>query len=235
MDEEARPLIDALELKKKDDVLPAACSAVVHTGCRTSLTVTVVTPGRAVEGDMSSPCLVGTDAASLTTFLALSALKPDLLINAGTCGGFIARGGSIGDVYVVSSFAHHDRRIAIPGYSEWVKGTRVATPSPQLTLALGANSGACSTGNSLDCPELDKAAIDASGACVKDMEGAAVAWAASLFSVPLIGIKVVTDLVDGDKPTSDEFMANLGKASQSLQRALIATIDFVAGVTLAEI
>jgi nucleoside phosphorylase len=45
---------------------------------------------------------------------ALQAFKPDLLISAGTAGGFKARGGEIGDVYISKAVMHHDRRIAIP-------------------------------------------------------------------------------------------------------------------------
>ena len=29
--------------------------------------------------------------------------------------------------------------------------------------------------------------------------------------VPLIAVKAITDIVDGDKPTQDEFMENLGE------------------------
>ena len=40
--------------------------------------------------------------------------------------------------------------------------------------------------------------------------------------------QVVTDIVDGDQPTHEEFMANLGTAAASLQVSLIKTVDFLA-------
>ena len=43
------------------------------------------------------------------------------------------------------------------------------------------------------------------GACVKDMEAAAIAWVAETAKVPFFALKVVTDIVDGDRPTQDEF------------------------------
>ena len=57
---------------------------------------------------------VGTVPAALTAYLTLQALQPDLLISAGTAGGFKARGGAIGDVYLSSAHMNHDRRIPLP-------------------------------------------------------------------------------------------------------------------------
>jgi 5'-methylthioadenosine nucleosidase len=48
-------------------------------------------------------------------------------------------------------------------------------------------------------------------------------------------IQVVTDIVDGDRPTAEEFLENLGAAARSLQEAVPKTIDFVAGKRLSEL
>ena len=64
------------------------------------------------------------------------------------------------------------------------------------------------------------------------MEAAAVAWAAALSSTPFIALKVVTDIVDGDRPTQDEFFENLAKAASSLQEMVPKVIDFVVGKSL---
>ena len=42
-----------------------------------------------------------------------------------------------------------------------------------------------------------------------------------------MGIKVVTDLVDGDKPSFEEFMANLGSAAEALQGAIPKALEAV--------
>jgi len=52
------------------------------------------------------------------------------------------------------------------------------------------------------------------------MEAAAIADTAALFGTPFIAIKVVTDIVDGDMPTQDEFLANFAAAAASLQEAV---------------
>jgi len=40
--------------------------------------------------------------------------------------------------------------------------------------------------------------MEENDASVKDMEIAAIAWAAEMFKTPHFGVKVVTDIVDGD-------------------------------------
>jgi 5'-methylthioadenosine nucleosidase len=64
-------------------------------------------------------------------------------------------------------------------------------------------------------------------ASVKDMEAAAIAWVAELSSTPFFSLKVVTDIVDGDRPTHEEFLENLSSAATVLQKKLPEVIDFV--------
>lgn len=63
-------------------------------------------------------------------------------------------------------------------------------------------AGVVSSGNSLDYTTEDFAAMTATEVAVKEMEAAAVAWAAGLFSTPMLAIKSVTDIVDGASCTS---------------------------------
>jgi 5'-methylthioadenosine nucleosidase len=61
------------------------------------------------------------------------------------------------------------------------------------------------------------------------MEGAAVAYVAELLNVPAIFVKAVTDIVDGDKPTAEEFLQNLAAVTASLEIAVSRVIDFING------
>lgn len=70
---------------------------------------------------------------------------------------------------------------------------------------------------------------------VKDMESAAVAYVCRLWSVPMLAIKAVTDIVDGGKPPQDEFLENLHKASQALQGATSKALRFINGKTLQDL
>jgi predicted RecB family nuclease len=45
--------------------------------------------------------------------------------------------------------------------------------------------------------------------------------------VPVSGLKTITDLVDSDVPTPEQFSANLNTAAASLQRSALALIEFL--------
>ncbi len=69
-------------------------------------------------------------------------------------------------------------------------------------------------------------AIDAA---VKDMEGAAVAWVAQTASLPFLGVKCVTDIVDGDRVTQEEFLENLSCAAKALREAVPKVVEYLLG------
>ena len=56
-----------------------------------------------------------------------------------------------------------------------------------------------------------------------------------MFGVPFLAVKAITDIVDGDKPTQDEFMENLGAAAKALQGAVPKVLEFLAGKPIAEL
>jgi 5'-methylthioadenosine nucleosidase len=125
--------------------------------------------------------------------------------------------------------AFHDRRIPIPEYDTYGVGRIESSLDwSKLAAAHDFKIGICSTGNSLDkTPECETRML-ANDASVKDME-AAIAWSAKLHSTPFLGVKVVTDIVDGDRPTEEEFLENLLTASKRLQEALPLVLDYVSG------
>jgi 5'-methylthioadenosine nucleosidase len=217
----------------------------------------------------------------MLTYASIVSLHPDLIINAGTAGGFRAKGAAIGDVFVATQFANHDRRIPVPVFDEYGIGTLAATPIPNLVKALELKEGKLSTGNSLDMTPQDEEIIKANDATIKDMEvssnitcmhlslsscvqagianiltgnlflgtsliilggatalclvweflvhvqGAAVAYVANLLTVPLIAMKAVTDIVDGDKPTVEEFLGNMSRAAAALSATIPRVLEYV--------
>ena len=72
-------------------------------------------------------------------------------------------------------------------------------------------------------------------ASVKDMEAAAIAWTTELTGTPFIALKVVTDIVDGGRPTHEEFMENLATAATSLQNTIFRLLDFIIGRKMTEL
>lgn len=236
MEAEATPFIDHLQLTLLDDFFPSQMPFRAYRGLyQGHTTVTVVTNGKD-SVYQTEACNVGTVSAAMVTLLALQKDRPDVYLNAGTAGGFSREGATIGDIFVTSHFVFHDRRIPIPGYDAYGVGK---LPSTVNATALAAHYdwkvGVCSTGNSLDKTAECEANMLQHQAAVKDMEVAAIAWTAKLHETKFGSIKVVTDIVDGNVPTQDEFLANLMKASQQLQHALPMVLDYVVGKELEEL
>lgn len=164
---------------------------------------------------------IGTDAATLAGFIAIRKFAPDVVINAGTCGGFQSRGGCIGDIYVSEGDClFHDRHIALPGFELQARGQWPVTPAPHLAAAMGAKSGIVSTGNSLDATPDELMFFARHHVVAKDMEACAIAQVCGQCGVPFIAVKAVTDLVDHPEPTSDAFLRNLRTASALLSEQM---------------
>ena len=66
---------------------------------------------------------VGTVPAALTVFDLANKLGIDLVINPGTAGGFKARGGNIGDIYLASKVLFHHREIPMGPYEPYGLGS----------------------------------------------------------------------------------------------------------------
>jgi 5'-methylthioadenosine nucleosidase len=249
MEAEAQPTIDALKLVVDDTILPAHVPGVAYRG--------TFGAGEGKDGDASERGeiavivskkdsdtgvdSVGTVPAALYAFAAIQNYNPDLVINAGTCGGFARHDGKVGDAYICHQFVNHDRRIDIPGtpFKEYGVGARTTTPCAQLLATLGdevgLKAGVTSSGNSLDCLPADDERLVEHAATCKDMEAAAIAYVATLSATPFFAVKVVTDVVDGGETTSEEFMANLSSAAESLQRVLPKVLGFVFGRKVGEL
>uniref|UniRef100_A0A6S9GE08 Nucleoside phosphorylase domain-containing protein n=1 Tax=Heterosigma akashiwo TaxID=2829 RepID=A0A6S9GE08_HETAK len=224
MQAEAQPLIDCLGLTEQSSVfsgpLPAKCFSGLVDGCN----VDVVVNGQDPKFGNDS---VGTVCAALTTYEGLKTLSPDLLINAGTAGGFRRKGAEIGDIFLSTECKNHDRRIAIPSFTEWATGAYECVSTANMQKELGFKCGIVTTGNSLDHEPKDDELMLENDASVKDMEAAAIASTAALFETPFFAVKSVTDIVDGNVPTHEEFLENLSAAARSLQEAIPRIISFV--------
>ncbi|KNA21282.1 hypothetical protein SOVF_044720 [Spinacia oleracea] len=233
MHTEALPLVNRFKLQEEHDSLfPKGVPWVRYHGIYKDLHINIVQPGKDPVLGVDS---VGTVCASLVTYATIQGLKPDLIINAGTAGGFKAKGAAIGDVFLASEVAFHDRRIPIPLFDLYGVGLRQAFSASNVLKDLNLKIGKLSTGDSLDMSPHDEASITANDATLKDMEGAAVAYVAELLKVPAIFLKAVTDIVDGDKPTAEEFVQNLTTVTAALDDSVAKVIDFISGKCLSEL
>lgn len=230
MQSEALPLVESLQLKQDDgSIFPQGVPWVRYYGIHEGLEVNLVVPGKCLIFGVDN---VGTVPGALVTYASTQALQPDLIINIGMAGGFKAKGAKIGDAFVATEVANHDRRIPIPILDKYGIDARSSVSTPNLVRTLQLKEGKLSTGNSLDMTPQDEDMIKSNDASVKDMEGAAILYVANLLSTPAILLKVVTDIVDGDRPTSEEFLENISAASVVLLRTSVQILDFVKGKQL---
>lgn len=229
MDAEAAPFVKHLDLTLQVDFFPPPAPFRAYTGTHDDVIVTLITNGKDAIYD-SEADNVGTISASMATYLALQIVKADILINAGTAGGFRRKGAQIGDVFLTTAVAFHDRRIPLPGYDIYGTGKIDTFFDPaKMAAAYHWKTGVCSTSNSLDQTPACAERMLANDAAVKDMEAASIAWSAALHKTPFLGVKVVTDIVDGEIPTEDEFLQNLATASCKLQEALPLVLEYLSG------
>ena len=224
MEAEAKPFIEALSLQ---ECTPPAEDLPIRSfaGKAGTLELYVSLNGKDARHGIDRVC---TEPAMLNAYLTCSHFHPDLLINAGTAGGFSERGGNIGDVYVSSgSVVYHDHRIPLPKFKEYGEGMYPTVPTSNIVNELKLKPGRVSTGNSLDASQRDLELLADNNADVKEMEAAAIAQVADDQEIAFLAIKSITDLVDCPEDTAEVFMKNLATASQNLQEKLCAFVDYL--------
>mgnify|MGYP002857282410 CR=1 FL=1 len=220
---EASPFIEEYGLReKKDFFAPLPCA--LYEGEVKGMRLCVVLNGQQHGSD-----LVGCEPAAVAATVAIQRLKPDLVINSGTCGGFQQKGAEIGKVYIGNGVMFHDRRV--PGDDAWstqsVGNYPVWEGSRELAESLGLPMGKVTTGSSLDMQPCDLEMIQQHGGELKDMEGAAIGFVCSLYGTPVLYVKSVTDLCDNGAETYEEFSRNLRKASEELRKVNLQVVERV--------
>jgi 5'-methylthioadenosine nucleosidase len=225
MEAEAAPVAGALGLGPHENLHPRL-PARVRVGDTSGSRVILVTHGLDERFGVDA---IGTQPAAVTAWVAATHYKPRLIVNAGTAGGFSRHGGAIGDVYLSHGpVVYHHRRIPLGSFEPYGIGSYPSMDAGPLAKALNLKIGRLSTGDALDISDADARAIEASGASIKDMEGAAIAWVAALVGAPFLAVKSITDLVDGAHPTADQFIENLDHAVSRLAEVLPRLIHLLA-------
>ena len=172
---------------------------------------------------------IRTIAAALAGYKLCHRVGPDLLVNAGTCGGFQARGGEVGSVYVADhEILFHDHRVPIAGWDRFGEGRIPARATDAVIQAVGGVRGVVSTGDSFTPCAEELAFFYREGVHAKEMEAAAVARLARDLGMPFLAIKAVTDLVDHTEPEQEAFSRNLHRVSAELQARLMRLVEWLA-------
>jgi len=225
MFDEALPIINSLALTELKDALhpelPMRCFEKTIGSFKLSLVISGLDQRHEVDN-------IGSEAATLMAYETITQLKPDLIISAGTAGGFSKRGASIGTIYLSEEhFVYHDRHVPLDGFNQSAVGKYPAAKISRLAKNLLLKTGVISTGSSLEKNDKDIIVIDQHNAVAKEMEAAGIAWVAMLFKVPIMALKSITNLLDQDNQSEQEFVKNLAFASSCLHDKVLELVDYL--------
>lgn len=223
MEDEAIPLVNSLKLSKNNQRF-SVYSTTSYSGIYKNLSINLINNGICKRYSVN---IIGTQPSAISTHLGIEKFSPDLIINAGTAGGFNLDNAKIGDVYLSYPYVcFHDRRINLPSFERYGIGYYPCLPCKQIAKDLNLRTGVVSTGNSLDFTQKDQEVMQSYKGVVKDMEAASIAWVSELHRIPFLAVKAITDIVDGEIPTEHEFIKNLNKASEILSIQTIRLLDY---------
>jgi len=216
MESEAAPIAHALRLE--------------HGKGRIGQTeIELLSPGR---DDATKIDRIGPVYAAWALARAISAQRPDLVVNMGTAGGFAAQGLGIADLVLARDTMFHDARVALPGFDAVARAHTRLSPSDaqldSLAATLNARVGLASSGSSLDATDGEMTLFANMRTLSKDMELAALATVCAAERLPLVALKGVTDLVDrahaGGEPAHEAFLRNLERTCARLAEAAPALL-----------
>lgn len=233
MPEEAEPVIEFLQFQKFDLGLDTAIGLQSYKVLRQNREIYLIVNG--CDSKHGVP-RVGSEQAILAANEILRTLKPDLLINAGTAGGYASKGAAIGDIIIGTSSCYHDHQIPISKeYESYSRGNYPCLSAAAITNAFNFLKGVISTGNAFEPSETDLNRINNNNAIAKDMEAAAVAGIAERRKTPVMLIKAVTNLVAHKANAIGQFNGNFPLATSNLAKALAKIIDALLGKTLKQL
>lgn len=213
---EAQPLIEKYNLSLVDDFFSPLPCELYQNASFPGLSVVLTGTDRKRD-------LIGCEPACVATMAAIQQLQPELIISSGTCGGFKCYDGVVGRVYLSSGVMFHDRRIpddnawgtqSLGNYRIW-EGTK-GLYEQFLNEGVDIGYDKVSTGSSFSLTDADMEIIRQHGGRLIDMEGAAVAFVCSLYHVPVLLVKVISNLCDVDDGDIQSFFDNLHSASANL-------------------
>jgi nucleoside phosphorylase len=233
MQQEANPIINSLSLIENQTVLsPQLPFKCFQTNFAKSH-LTIITSGIDHKNQVDN---IGCEAATLMAYESIKQLNPDIIISAGTAGGFSDKGAVIGSIYASENyFIFHDRIVPLPGFRESAIGHFPAHNVNKMASDLLIKTGIMSTGSSLEKNLKEHFILDEHEVVAKEMEAAAIAWVAMLHNIPMFAIKSITNLVDQQNQSEKEFIKNFDYSVKCLHDKLLEVIDYLQGRNLEEL
>lgn len=216
MNTEAEPIIKAFNLKKSTvqfDGLPMQSYSGKYAKLDIFMMVNGMDPMYKVEN-------VGTQPATLSTYLGIKRFHPDLVVSIGTAGGVAKNGAQIKHIYLSKKIYFYDRRIPVGrDYTQYGLGGYPSVNLESIMKKTKLESGVVCSGDSFDANQTDAQIIEHQGCTTVDMEAAGVAWVSMLMKTPMVAIKGVTDYTQ-DKNGHEQFEKNFSYVTKALTENL---------------
>lgn len=217
---EAEPFIEKADLAESKQCLDPQLPAEIYAGRIGRINITCVVSGKCPQHDVDR---IGSQAAALLAWESAKLIRPDLIINAGTCGGLESKALKIGDVIGSHKHFAYNDRLMQPAkmFVNYGLGFFPAPDFSALYLTCGVIPGVISTGNCLELSAAQQQAMQQSEAIAKDMELASIAEVAMLTGTQLMGLKSVSDLIDHHESTPRQFAKHYKLAITNLTEKLM--------------
>eukprot|EP01083_Nonionella_stella_P149865 476571_1 len=246
--DEAKGLSERLHMKESKTYGPQMAPFLVLTN--EDNTVFLIVNGK----DTKHKCdRVGTQWSTLSAYLTIHKLSPDIIINAGTCGGVVPKycfdkesddntdvevkypDVNIADVFIGAKVIYSDRRVPIPAWQPWDAGHYELFGASYLNKQIDKLKIApyISSSNAFDYTKQDQTIYKNLGVVCKEMECAAIAEMCAEFGCKLIALKGVADLVNHHD--HENFLQNLGKTVKAVTDVTELVIREISGKQLSDI
>ena len=215
MDTEAQPIINELHLHP----LPHSFTNLPmrgYAGEQGNTKILLIMNG---EDPINKVQNIGTQAATLSTYLGVEYFHPDLIISIGTAGAVIENGVQLKDIIASKKIYFFDRRIPMDGYYNYGRGGYTSMSLTAIDHQLNFKPGIVCSGDSFDEAEIDYKIFLKEHCSAIDMEAAGVAWVSMLTKTPMIAIKGITNFVRG-KNIHAQYKKNLPEVTIMLANKL---------------
>lgn len=222
MDTEAQPIISALHLHQ----LPHSFSDLPmrgYVGQQGRVRILLIMNGQDPVNKVQN---IGTEAATLSTYLGIEYFHPELIVSIGTAGGVVENGSALMDIFLSKQIYFVDRRIPMKGYYNYGRGGYKSISLPFIDKKLKIKPGIVCSEGSFDEENIDYKMFLKEHCSAIDMEAAGVAWVSMLTKTPMIAIKGITNFVRGNH-IHTQYEKNLPAVTQALASKLKMLIEML--------
>lgn len=178
---------------------------------------------------------IGKVNAAMSTTILLERFQPDVVINTGSAGGFLAS-LNVGDIVISTEVAHHDVDVTAFGYAYGqVPGLPARYASDEKLINIAEKSaanirdvqvakGLIATGDSFmhDPARVEFVRTQFPELCAVEMEAAAIAQVCHQFGVPFVVIRALSDIAGKESNVSfEQFLHKAALHSSELVQAMV--------------